>query len=127
MTRPATAFELDAEAPGEEEMPETAEGLDLPWMKIVLSGEEVAHNAHLEIRDRFERARGAAGRPPGAAIFESVLPGPDGTFDFFFTPEAAVLARAVFELHVALSCAPPERSLVSHLAGDPRAFERLRP
>jgi hypothetical protein len=126
VTTRALAIALDAGAMGGE-MPAGHEESDSPWMKIVLSAEEIAHNAHLEIQDRFERARLAAGRPPGAAIFESVLPGPDGTFDLFFTPEGVVLAQAIFELHLALSCAPPERALVSHLAGDAKALERLRP
>lgn len=94
------------------------------WYKVTISRQDVAGMKHMALQTAFEKLFTANGGPQDAAMFtrsEAKFP-----FEFFFSPGAAYISKALLAKFSAVVCDAPKASSLSLLVGASDASKLLK-
>lgn len=88
----------------------------MPWFKITLTDNDILSLKGMELQEEFARLFAAAGAPQGTALFSAHE---GGLHEYYFSPSAAAIARAMIRRYAGVECPAPAESSVSLLVGSP--------
>lgn len=76
------------------------------WYKITFSASNFSASKWVAIQAEFTMLMLAAGNPPNAALF-STYPQTSASYDYYFSPAAAVLAHDLIARYAGTRCSSP--------------------
>ncbi len=87
----------------------------MTWMRVTLSTDDITANRHGQLQDAFEVIWMAALAPKDAGMFQLSSP---TQYDYYFSPKAAKMARALLAPFKPESCPAPAWGDLTVLVAD---------